>query len=129
MKRLLYILMFAHALLLASCGQQHDAETIVNDFLKANLADPSSLSGVQFAAIDSTGHVNDSIVEAMRSNAAATGIFKQGIAYAERSGNAKAKLITSRTEYTIGTRQFAATFYIDAASKGVVAFKCYEKAQ
>lgn len=108
-------------LLTASCGRQHKAEAVVSDFIEANLADPNSLSGLDFRDIDSTRLISDSLIGAMRLTATANTCFRQPIDYGGE--RASRLLIFTRATYRLGDRRCQDTYYIDSALTRVVAFK------
>ena len=108
-------------LLLASCGQQHKAETLVEDFMDKNLKSPSKVSIIEFAKIDSTKRINDSIITNMRTVAEQSERYNQGIVY-DKSGHGKT-LITLRVQYRIANDTCSDTYYLDKELTKVVAFK------
>lgn len=108
-------------LLLASCGQQHKAETLVEDFMDKNLKSPSNVSIIEFAKIDSTKRINDSIITNMRTVAEQSERYNQGIVY-DKSGHGKT-LITLRVQYRIANDTCSDTYYLDKELTKVVAFK------
>ena len=65
MKTKFYFAMSA-LLLLASCGQQHKAESVVEEFMDKNLRNPDKLQITEFTDMDSTRHINDSTIQALR---------------------------------------------------------------
>lgn len=126
MKAAIYIIMCSFALLLASCGRQHNAENIVTDFMEQNLKEPSTLSNVRFNDIDSTRYLNDSIVSAIRQNVKSTATqYKSPIEYG--SDDIGKSLVTVRVDYTVGGNSYTDTYYLDKELTSVVAFKSAEK--
>lgn len=126
MRAAIYIIMCSVALLLASCGRQHNAESTVKDFMEENLKEPSTLSDVSFNGIDSTRYLNDSIVSAIRQNAQSTATqYKSGIEYG--NGSIGKSLVTVRVNYTVGGAVYTDTYYLDKELSRVVAFKSAEK--
>ena len=57
-----YIIIGISALLFASCGRQHKAESLAKDFVAENMENPSAISGKDFADIGTTRHLNDSLI-------------------------------------------------------------------
>ncbi|MGN1264131.1 MAG: hypothetical protein ACI4TW_08830 [Prevotella sp.] len=108
-------------LLLASCGQQHKAEILVEDFMDKNLKSSSEVSIIDFAKIDSTKHINDSIVMNMRAVAEQSERYKQGIDY--DNGKYGKTLITLRVQYRLANDTCSDTYYLDKDLTKVVAFK------
>ena len=113
--------MIGMILLLASCGQQHQARTLVDDFMEANLADPKALNGVSYASLDSTRVISDSLIGVMRSLAKQNPRFKSDIAYAERKSTRL--LYITRVDYCLNQDSCQDTYYLDDSLTGVVAFK------
>ena len=64
---------------LCSCDNQDKAENLIKDFLDKNLQ--TSEYSVSFTELDSTRHVTDSAINAMRANAANNKLYKKGITY------------------------------------------------
>lgn len=83
MKRKLFIniTMCMVMLLSVSCGQQHDAEHIVKEFMKENMKDAAAMSSLDFDRMDSTRLINDSIITSIRAHAGESGIYKTEISY------------------------------------------------
>lgn len=125
MKTSIYIIMCSVVLLLASCGQQHNAESTVKDFMEQNLKEPSSLDDINFNDIDSTRYLNDSVVTVMRQTAKSVATqYKSDIRYgSEPIGKS---LITARIDYTVGGKSYTDTYYLDKELTRVVAFKSAE---
>lgn len=113
------------ALLSVSCGKQHNVESVVEDFMEANISDASSLSDIEFNDIDSTRYLNDSIVNAMRSavKTAATQ-YRHDIVYP--SGGVGDCLVMVRVAYKLGEKRYNDTFYLNTQLTDVVAFKSTE---
>ena len=74
-----YIIIGISALLFASCGRQHKAESLAKDFVAENMENPSAISGKDFADIGTTRHLNDSLITVMRQRGASG--YKKGISY------------------------------------------------
>ncbi len=113
-------------LLLASCGQQHDAEDLIRDFLNENL-EVSDRTNEQFSRLDSTKHVTPQRVGEMRRKANDIAIFKKGIIYPQNN-RIPSKLLLMNVKYTLtdmhGREQdYMQTFYMDKELSRVVAFK------
>ena len=105
-------------LLFASCGQQHKAESLANDFVAENMEDPSAISGKDFADLGTTRHLNDSLITMMRQRGSAN--FKKGISYgAIPTGD----LYYLRMSYISNGDTLQNTFYFDPELTEVVAFK------
>ena len=110
-------------LLSVSCGQQHDAEHIVKEFMKENMKDAAAMSSLDFDRMDSTRLINDSIITSIRAHAGESGIYKTEISYGNgKSGKGK-KLFILRARYRVDDVDWCDTYYLDADLKRVVAFK------
>lgn len=105
-------------LLFASCGKQHTAEQTVKDFVAQNMQDGVETSGVDFADLGTTRHINDSLVAKMRKNGA--DLFKSGIQY-EKAPSGEVYYLRMRYLYKGDTLQN--TFYLDSTLTRVIAFK------
>lgn len=122
MRHPLYILIGASLLLFASCGQQHQAENVIQDFVDEYVAEPASRSSITVVKFDSTKVLNDSTIRVMRANADTIKRYSaKPIKYAE--GAIGHKLFVVRIKYTIYGVEFSDTYYLDEALSHVVAFK------
>lgn len=119
--KLKYYLALTAMLLLTSCGQQHHAESLIKEFMNENLKDATTLKYVDFDKMDSTRHINDSIVYAMRESVNKSVTYKQGIRYT--AGNATPKLIIVRVKYKINDAEYHDTYYLDDSLTRVIALK------
>ena len=108
-------------LLFVSCGQQHQAKEIIQDFVDQNATEPSSRSSISFVKFDSTRVINDSIILAMRANADTIKRYVKLVKYAE--GSFGGKLYVARITYTIDGVEYSDTYYLDDQLSRVVAFK------
>ena len=105
-------------LLFASCGKQYTAEQTVKDFVAENMQDGVETSGVDFADLGTTRHINDTLVAKMRKNVAP--LFKSGIQYAQTPAG---DLFYLRMRYLYQGDTLQNTFYLDSTLTQVVAFK------
>lgn len=119
--RSIIAILFAAATLIG-CGNKYKAKGVVKDFLATNLV-KNDISGVSFSTFDSTFHIKDSLVTAMRTTANSSPAYKKGISYGEKQpGNEK--LFFLRTEYTNADgKQIKETFYLTPDVEKVVCFK------
>lgn len=108
-------------LMFAACGQQHDAETLVEDFMKENLNNSSSLSSVEFAKLDSTARLNDSIINILRADSKQSDRYRNDIRYADSRQEKVLKML--RVKYTLGTDECSDTYYLDKSLTKVIAVK------
>lgn len=113
----------AIALVLCSCGKQYKAEGVVKAFLKENVRSGSEPRSLHFRDIDSTRHVNDSLITVLRANAENSGRYKPGVKYEEKQGGDRRTLIIARVEYMLGDSAYSDTYYLDEDMTGVVAVK------
>ena len=116
-----HILLSSAMLLLASCGQQHKAESVVEDFMENNLKDASTLQIVEYSDIDSTRYLNDSIINKLRNTAKNSSMYAGRTEFAQRNKNEK--LIIIRVRYKINGQDFHDTFYLNKEMTGVIALK------
>ena len=121
MRHSLYIIIGVALLLFASCGQQHQAKTVVQEFVDQHVAEPSARSDISIVKFDSTKVINDSVILAMRANADTIKRYKQAIKYAE--GQPSRKLFVARISYTIDGAEYSDTYYLDDQLTRVIAFK------
>jgi len=112
------ILGIAALWLFAACGQQHQAEQTVKDFVETNMETAADISGRDFADLGTTRHLSDSIIEQLRQRGAAH--FKSGITYPTAP---KGDLYYLRMKYIYQGDTLQNTFYLDSTLNQVVAFK------
>lgn len=109
-------------LLLTSCGQQHEAEALVEDFMDKNMKDEVSINARRFTDIDSTFLLTNDVIQKMRNKAAdGSQRYKKGIKYAD--GNPTRKLFITRVKYYVDTLECSDTYYLNADLTHIVAFK------
>ena len=118
----LYIIIGVSLLLLSvSCGQQHQAKTVIEEFVDQYATDPDSRSSISIVRFDSTKVLNDSVISRMRANADTIKRYRKVIRYAD--GAPTRKLFIARITYTIDTTEYSDTYYLDELLTRVVAFK------
>ena len=106
-------------LLLVSCGQRHQAKSLVKDFVKAYATEEIDITS--FSDLDSTKVISDSLLQAMRTKALNDPLFKKGFQFtAERNGST---LLYIRMKYGDDSLGMSKTFYFDRDLTGIVAFK------
>ncbi len=122
-RRALYILIGVTLVLLsASCGQQHQAKQVIQEFVDQNVTEPSARSAISIVKFDSTKVLNDSVISLMRTNADTIKRYVQKpIKYAP--GGMGRMLYVARISYTIYGQEFSDTYYLDEQLTRVVAFK------
>lgn len=107
------------ALILVACGDKHKAENTVRAFLDMNMK--SAEYSADFSKLDSTRHITDSVISAMRMTADRKGIYKNDIKF----GNVKNydKIMFMQGKIVIDKDTFAHTFYMTPDLEQVIAFK------
>lgn len=126
MKKARYIILGVFMLLFVACGQQHEAKSIVKDFVENNLAEGYQLNEVNILRIDSTRHVNDSIVNSMRQSTQNSPLpYKSKIDYISKDN--EKTLMACRTEYKINDKTYKGVFYLNKSLTGVIAFYFYQE--
>ena len=109
----------ALCLLITACGQQKDAEQLVERFIEQYAVAPEKIGTVVFQNIDSTKLISDSLIGAMQQRP--NSIFKEGIDYPVKSGGRMLYFI--RMNFTYEGDTLRQTFYMDEALEHIVAFK------
>ena len=108
-------------LLLASCGKQYQAKSLVKDYVKTYAVNPDGIDIISFSTLDSTKVIGDSLIQAMRQRAMHDTMFKNDLQFtAEKKGNT---LLYIRMRYGNDSLGMSKTFYFDADMTGIVAFK------
>lgn len=109
-------------LLFTACGQQHEAESTVKDFMSENMKGDLHISGCHFTDLDSTLLLSSNTVARMRaSTAKQSQRYNKEIKYAD--GKPTRKLFITRATYYVDTVKVSDTYYLDDALTRVVAFK------
>ena len=120
-KSLYIIIGVALVLLSVSCGQQHQAKGVIQDFVDQYATQPSERGSISIAKFDSTRILNDSVISRMRANADTIQRYRKPIKYAD--GPAGKKLFVVRIGYAIDGTEYSDTYYLDENLTHVVAFK------
>lgn len=108
-------------LALASCGPQHQAESVVKDFLQSNVADNSTLQISDFGDLDSTRYLNDSTISMLRAQVEKSPIYNKGIEYADRKD--AQMLMFLRVTYNVNGKEHHDTYYLNKDMTNVIAIK------
>lgn len=111
-------------LLLASCGQQHKAKSLVKDFVGENARQEIDISS--FSDLDSTRVITDSLIISLRDKARQDPLFKSApLADFSGSGQRRQTLLYIRMRYQEpgDTIEASRTFYFDRDLTGIIAFK------
>lgn len=106
--------------LLTACSERQKARTTVKAWLKENVA--TTDYHVDLFALDSTRHVGDSTVNALRQRADSLAIYNKGVTFGGGPG-ADGKLFYMRGQIITGTDTLTQTFYLSPDLKHVVAVK------
>ena len=106
-------------LLFMSCGQQHDAEQLVEQFIDQYAVAPEQIENRSFQDLDSTKLISDSLIGVMQQRHHE--LFKNGIDYPVQS--AGRKLFFLGMYFTYQGDTLRQTFYIDESLEHIVAFK------
>ncbi|MCK8623157.1 hypothetical protein [Prevotella sp. E13-27] len=114
-----FFLVCASFALLSSCGQQSDAEQLVEQFITDYAVDPTQIDVIEFNKLDSTKNINDSIVNAMQSKT--DELFKNDIDYSVKQSGRMLYFI--RMHYAYKGDTLSKTFYIDESMQHIVSFK------
>ena len=110
LKNLIYII--GVTLLLAACGQQHRAKSVVKDFMETY--QKGDVSYLEFSDLDSTKVLSDSLVNALQQKAG------KGVTFQKRTSTT---LLLIRAKYLLDDDTCSTTFYLDPSTMGVVACK------
>ena len=110
MKRLIYII--GVTLLLAACGQQQRAKSVVKDFMETY--QKGDVSYLDFSDVDSTKVLTDSLIRVMQQQAGKDVTFQK---------RASTTLLLIRAKYLLDDDTCSTTFYLDPSTMGVVACK------
>lgn len=126
MKTTRTLILSALVLLLASCGEQYRAKSLVKDFLNENLEKDYSIA--RTSKLASTAQITKEKVAALRKEAASLPYMKKGITYAE--GSLPDTLFYIRVTYTVKEAnnmepELTQTFYMDKEKTRIVAVKEY----
>jgi len=113
------VAILAFALLLTCCGRQYRAEKVIKGFLKENLVTDDY--AVRISDIDSTRHVSDSALNAMKTIAVHNRMFKKGMKFGSNVG--ESSCFYTRTYIIRPSDTIVQTFYLDRNLSEVIAFK------
>ena len=120
MKKLYIIIGVAVAAsLFSACSQQSEAESIVKEFIEQNAIAPEKMEHKEFANLDSTKVVRDSLIKVMQNNKHE--LYKDNIEYLQQ--NSGRMLYYLRMKYVYEGDTLSQTFYLDEQLQHVVSFK------
>lgn len=120
MRRIFHPL-FCAVMMFSACGQQHEAEVLVKDFMNENLKNPAALTNVDFAKLDSTSRLNDSIINVLRTLAGQSGRYRDGIRYSDKKQEKPLKIL--HVQYKIDTTECSDTYYLSRDMTEIIAVK------
>ena len=110
MRNLIYII--GITLLLAACGQQQRAKSVVKDFVAQQLK--QDVSYLDFSDVDSTRAISDSLIDVLQQQAGKEVTFQK---------RTTLTLLYIRAKYLLNDDTCSTTFYLDSSTMGVVACK------
>ena len=105
-------------LLFTACGQQHEAKSLVKDFVKEHATEELNIT--DFSDLDSTKVISDSLFLVLQQNAAKDPLFK-GVDF--NGKKASSPLLYIRMNYKKDTLELSKTFYFDKDLSAIIAFK------
>ena len=127
-RQALYIIIGVTLVLLSvSCGQQHQAKQVIQEFVEQYATEPSACSSISITKLDSTRVLNDSVINRMRTDADTIQRYRstkrgnEPMKYVDAASGKK--LFVARIAYTIDGTEYSDTYYLDENLTSVVAFK------
>lgn len=119
-------LLLLSGLTMLSCGEQHNAQKTIENFLE-EYSNATSVSVQGITQLDSTRHVTDSVVMALQQQAVNSPQFKRDVAFGSRAPKTKTLMLTkvtySTTDEKGNMKEHIKTFYLTPDLKEVVALK------
>lgn len=119
-------LLLLSVLTMLSCGEQHNAQKTIENFLE-EYSNATSVSVQGITQLDSTRHVTDSVVMALQQQAANSPQFKRDVTFGSRAPKTKTLMLTkvtySTTDEKGNMKEHKKTFYLTPDLKEVVALK------
>lgn len=109
------------AMLIIGCGKERRADELVESFLDSCLVD-NAISDLSFSPLDSTRHLNDSVIASLRLRLSKSAAFKKGIKYGGYDRQRPLHFITA-TYSTSDGGKMKQTFYMDERHTAVVCVK------
>lgn len=108
----------ATTVVVSSCGDGHTAKSHAKEFMEGQMTQ-ADVDYITWSKLDSTKHLTDSALHAMRATAEKSKLVKPGTTY--QRPTAKLNLISLR--YAIDKDTLMATFYLDDKLTGIVGVK------
>ncbi|MCR4583581.1 MAG: hypothetical protein K5764_08540 [Prevotella sp.] len=118
-RTLYYCITLTALLLLTSCGEQHKASSMAEDFVENYALSPEKMTDREFADLDTTLLVSDSVLLKLRTTD--DPLFKKGITYPTLTADRKHYFLRMRFQYE--GEEMSRTFYFDGALKEIIAIK------
>lgn len=109
------------AMLVIGCGKERRASDLAESFLDSYLVD-NAISDLSFSPLDSTRHLNDSVIESLRTNMSKSEAFKKGIEYGEYDRKRPLHFVTATYRMSSGDKM-KQTFYVDEHHTSVICVK------
>ena len=110
LKSLIYII--GVTLLLAACGQQQRAKSVVKEFMETYRQ--GDVDYLEFSDVDSTKMLSDSLINVLQQQAG------KKVTFQKRNSTT---LLLIRAKYLLNDDTCSTTFYLDPSTMGVVACK------
>lgn len=111
--------------LFASCGKEHQAKSMVEDFLDTHLVDNSRFD-VRFSKLDSTRMITPKAVASLREHMRTVSLFKPDVTYgSEEIPHTLYYIRVSYNKKQPGGKEerYTQTFYFDKEIQRIIAFK------
>lgn len=115
------VALFCATMLMLGCGNERKADEVVESFLDSCLVD-NAIKDLTFSDLDSTTHLNDSVIASLRASTEGSAMFKKNLKYGERNKKRPLHFITA-TYYTSSGDHVKQTFYLDEHHLAVVCVK------
>lgn len=115
------VVLLSATMLIIGCGKQRSAHDLVESFLDSCLVD-NNISELTFSSLDSTRHINDSVITAIRSDISKTNAFKKNVKYGKHNTSQSLHYITATYKKSNGEKA-KQTFYIDKEHTSVICVK------
>lgn len=120
--KLKYLAIAAMVIGITACqSNQGKAEDVIEDFIQNNMITPDEVSNLSFSKLDSTIHVSDSALYALRTTVDKT-LYKKDIKY-PTTVNIKRPLYYKRATFNMGNKKITQTFYLTNSIDNVIAVK------
>lgn len=115
------VALFGATILIFGCGKGRKANDLVESFLDSCLVD-NNISNLSFSSLDSTRHLNDSVIMSLRTNLSKSAAFKKNLNYGDYKRSRPLHFITATYKMSGGDK-VKQTFYMDEYHTAVVCVK------